>query len=260
MRQTKHSLLSNRRRRHCRGHWWIGCLLAFLAVNKSCIPDTWAAADRPQSEKRIAAFSGLQLHEGLLTAQVTAAPLPQVMSEMSRLSGARVVWLGQPDTRQVSVTFTALPVAEAIERVLGVNNFLLVYASTADKARLKEIWIATRHSSIQTGIHPAPESVPMPEGITLNEGDAELAPESAPMPDELTASEVEAELAKTLESQLDTALHGADRDSRIEAIGFLGGLVEQDSRIRPLLQQLSSSEHDPQVRTAAAEMLAEVEE
>jgi hypothetical protein len=208
----------------------------FLVVNQSCTTDTWAAADRPKSEKTTAVFRGLQLHEGRLTAHVTATPLPQVLSEMSRLSGAKVVWLGQPDHRQVSVTFTALPVAEAIERVLGANNFLLVYASTADKARLKEIWISTRHSSTQTVIN--------------------LVPEPPPITEEITANEIDAELAKTLESNLNTALHGADRDSRIEAIGSLGGLVEQDPRIRPLLQQLSTSEPDIQVRTAAAEMLA----
>jgi hypothetical protein len=179
---------------------------------------------------------------------------------MSRLSGARVIWLGQPDHRQVSVTFTALPVAEAIERVLGANNFLLVYASTADTARLKEIWVATRHSPTQTVTPLARESAPITEGINVNGGDTELPQESAPTTEEDTANKVEAELAKMLESQLDTALQGTDRDRRIEAIGFLGGLVEQDPRIRPLLLQLSTSERDPQVRTAAAEMLGAGEE
>jgi hypothetical protein len=256
MRQIQTSLLSNRRARRWRSRL-TGCLVAFLVVNPSGVTETWAAADRPQSGKTVTVGSGLQFHNGLLTAHVRATPLPQVLSEVSRLSGAKVVWLGQPDLRQVSVTFTALPIAEAIPRVLGGNNFLLVYASTEDKARLKEIWIATRPSPTQTGISPTLESAPMTEGINVNEGDSELTQESAPMPEEDSATEVEAELAKMLESQLDTALHGADRNSRIEAIGVLGGLVEQDPRIRPLLQQLSTSERDPQVRTAAAATLAE---
>ena len=259
MRQTKRSLLSDIRRRYWR-HWWLGCLLAFLVVNQSCTTETWAATDRPKSEKTISAFSGLRLQDGLLTAQVTMTPLSQVLSEMSRLSGARVIWLGQPDHRQVSVTFTALPVAEAIERVLRANNFLLVYTSTAEKAHLKEIWITTRNSSTPTVIRPASASAPMPGETTPNEGDTELTQASTPTPEEPTANESEAELAKMLESQLDTALQGTNRDRRIEAIGFLGGLIEQDPRIRPLLQQLSTSEHDPQVRTAAAEMLSAVEE
>jgi hypothetical protein len=259
MQQTNRSLLLDRRRRRWK-HWWIGCLLAFLVVNMRCTTDTWAAADQPKSEKSIAVFSGLQLQNGLLTAHVTATPLPQVLSEMSRLSGVRVVWLGHPDNRQVSVTFTALPVAEAIERVLGANNFLLVYASTVEKARLKEIWVATRHFPTQTVIPPALESAPMTQERTVNDNSTELTQESEPTTDDISAHEVEAELAKMLESQLDTAVQGTDRDHRIEAIGFLGGLVEQDSRIRPLLQQLSISERDPQVRTAAAEVLAEAEE
>ncbi len=259
MQQTKTVFLSDRWRQHWR-YGFIGCLLAVLAVNTRYATNSWAAADRPQSAKTTTVFSGLQLHNGLLTAHVRTTPLPQVLSEVSRLSGAKVVWLGQPDPRQVSVTFTALPIAEAIPRVLGGNNFLLVYASTEDKARLKEIWIATRPSPTQTGISPTLESAPMTEGINVNEGAFELPQEFAPIPDEETATEVEAEIGGMLESQLDTALHDADRDRRIEAIGFLGGLVEQDARIRPVLQQLSTSEHDPQVRTAATEMLAEAEE
>jgi hypothetical protein len=153
MQQTKTSFFSDRRRRHWR-YWFISGLLAFLLVNMKCATNTWAATDRPQSAKTTPVFSGLQLHNGLLTAHVTATPLPQVLSEVSRLSGTRVVWLGHPDPRQVSVTFSALPIAEAIQKILGANNFLLVYASTAEKARLREIWIATRPSSTQAGMSP----------------------------------------------------------------------------------------------------------
>jgi hypothetical protein len=259
MRQIQTSLLSNRRARRWRSRL-TGCLVAFLVVNPSGDTETWAAADRPQSGKTVTVGSGLQFHNGLLTAHVRATPLPQVLSEVSRLSGAKVVWLGQPDLRQVSVTFTALPIAEAIPRVLGGNNFLLVYASTEDKARLKEIWIATRPSPTQTGISPTLESAPMTEGINVNEGASELPQEFAPIPDEETATAIEAEIGGMLESQLDTALHDADRDRRLDAISVLGGFVQQDARIRPVLQQLSTSEHDPRVRTAATEMLAEVEE
>ena len=256
MQQTKTYLFSDRRRRHWR-YWFISGLLAVLVVNMKYATATWAATDRPQSVKTSTVFNGLQLHNGLLTAHVKATPLPEVLREVSLLSGAKIVWLGQPDARQVSVTFTALPVAEAIPRVLGGHNFLLIYASTADKARLKEIWIATRPSPTQTLTF---ESVPTTERITDNGEDTEFPRESEPTAQEDTASEVEAELTGMLESQLDTALHGANASSRIQAIGVLGGFVEQDSRIRPVLEQISTSERDPQVRTAAAEILAEVEE
>jgi hypothetical protein len=259
MRQMKRSLLSDRRKKHWK-YWWVGCLLAYLAVNTGGGTDTWAAADRPKSEKTIATFSGLRLHDGLLTAQVTGTPLPQVLSEVSRLSGAKVVWLGQPDHRQVTVTFTALPVAEAIPRVLGGKNFLLVYASTADQARLKEIWIATRPSPAPTDTYRTLGFAPTPEESTVNAGDSEFTPAAAPMAEEDNSSAGEAEISEMLESQLDTALHGADRSRRIQAISVLGGFVDQDSRIRSVLQQLSTSERDPQVRIAATEMLAEVEE
>jgi hypothetical protein len=256
MQRTKTSLLSDRRGRQWR-YRFIGSLLTTLVVNTGDATNSWAAADRPPSAKTSTIFSGLEFHNGLLTAHVRATPLPQVLSEVSRLSGAKVVWLGQPDPRQVSVTFTALPVAEAIPRVLGGHNFVLIYASTADKARLKEIWIATRPTPTQTLIF---EAAPLNEEITDNGEEMAFPQEPAPMAQEVTTSEVEAEIADMLESQLDTASHGDDPGSRVQAIGVLGGMIEQDSRIRPLLQQLSISERDPEVRTAAAEMLAAEEE
>jgi hypothetical protein len=211
-------------------------MLALMVAGKSCTNDTWAAAGESKNEKTIAAFNGLKLQDGLLTAHVTATPLQRVLSEVSRLSGAKVVWLGQHDNRQVSVDFKDVPVTEALQRLLGPNNFFLFYASAADKARLKEIWGTPQHSSTSPAV-PAP---PTPTSTA----------------EDSTPGEIDAEMEKLLESHLDTALHGTDRDSRIEAIGFLSGLVEQDPRIRPVLQQLSAGESDPQVRTAASDVLA----
>jgi hypothetical protein len=104
------------------------------------------------------------------------------------------------------------------------------------------------------------EFAPVSEEINVAEGDTAFTQEFAPVPDERTAKEIDAGLTGMLEFQLDTASHGEDPSSRIQAIGVLGGMIEQDSRIRPLLEQLSTSERDPEVRTAATEMLAEVEE
>lgn len=222
-----------------RKHWWTGCFLALLLTGKGCDSATWAAAVKPGGGETASAGVMLKLQNGLLTARVTAAPLQRVMSELSRLSGARVIWLGQRDTQQVSVDFAALPIPEALQRLLGSNNFLLRYASTADEARLTEIWVAPRQFVARQAGPP-----------TLD---------SAAVEDDPDPGAVDVELEKLLESHLDTALHGADRDNRIEALGFLGGFIEQDPRVRPLLEQLAATESDPQVRSIAAEMLTGLE-
>ncbi|HXG21620.1 MAG TPA: hypothetical protein VNN62_21410 [Methylomirabilota bacterium] len=222
-----------------RKRWWTGCVLALLLTGKGCDSATWAAAVKPGGEEMASSGVILKLQNGLLTARITAAPLHRVMSELSRLSGARVVWLGQRDNHQVSVDFAALPVPEAIRRLLGSNNFLLMYTSTADEAKLTEIWVAPRQLVARQAGSPTRDS--------------------AAVEDDPDPGAVDVELEKLLESHLDTALHGADRDNRIEALGFLGGFIEHDPRVRPLLEQLAATESDPQVRSIAAEMLTGLE-
>jgi hypothetical protein len=59
-----------------------------------------------------------------------ATPLRQVMEKVSRVRGARVHWLsGQAQETLVSVEFTALPLPEALERILGETNFLFFYTA-----------------------------------------------------------------------------------------------------------------------------------
>ncbi len=221
-------------------NWWVSCLLAIIIIDRGCAGATWAITGELSGDKAAAAHQMMNLQDGMLTAHVTGVPLPRVMSELSRLSGARIVWLGQRDNRPVSVDFTKLPLAEALPRLLGPNNFLLLYSSTAARSRLKSIWVAPRRSSVGQTVAAEPDPVSSEESPDPNAGDAELE--------------------KMVESHLDTALHGTDRDSRVEAVGFLGGLVEYDPRIRPLLTQLSTGESDPQVRAAAAEALAGLQE
>jgi hypothetical protein len=232
---TLHPSLSTRG-----NYWWLGCLLALMITDKSCASEIWATTGEPSGEKTASSREVLELQDGALTVHVVAAPLQQVMSQIGRLSGAKIVWLGQRDNRPVSVDFMALPVAEALPRLLGPNNFLLIYASTAERARLMEIWVAPQRFATRQTV------------LTTSD--------SASTEDVSDPSAVDAELEKMLESHLDMALHGTERDSRIEAIGFLGGLVEHDPRIRPLLEQLSTAEGDSQVRAAAAEVLSGMQE
>src|SRR5262245_44014823 len=92
---------------------WLGVLLVSVVLSNA--PVDTAAASTPKDE----AFPGtLTLHNETLAARVTAVPLEQVMAEFSRLSGAQVIWRTPRDQTLVSVEFPALPLAEALTRIL----------------------------------------------------------------------------------------------------------------------------------------------
>jgi hypothetical protein len=186
----------------------------------------------------------LVLRDGKLTGRIAGMPLAQVMEKLSQLSGAQVRWLDHQETTAVSAEFVDLPLADALERLLPRKNFLLVYASLKDNARLITIWI----SSPGTGATQLQIIRPLPVQEQPQVIDDDPPPE-----------ELDAEPATVLEGQLRTALHGDEAGERLEAIEALSGMVEHDPRIRPLLVQLSTGEHDPQVRGAAEEALAGLE-
>ena len=226
--------------------WWVGCLLALLVTGKGCADKAEAAAGKSTNEKPAASRILLEFQDSALTARIAAASLQNVLDEISRLSGARIVWLGQRDERQVSVDFTALPFIEALQRLLGPNNFLLMYASIAEGAKLTEIWVSPRK---RAGNKSGGESAQIAASLTPM-----LRPITSE--DELMEADSERSLERLLESYLETAARGADHDRRIESISALGGFIDHDPRIRPFLQQLASTAINPQVRTAASEALA----
>lgn len=225
-------------------NWWVCCVLLSLTFNKSCNDHVLAA------NAKAAAFPGtLTLQEGKLTAHVAALPLRQVITEVARLSGAQVLWLGQQDERPISVAFSSLSIAEALERLLPQKNFLLLYASKDNDARLRQIWI----SSLGTGgtqlqITRRPPVVEQAKTTDLPQ-----------MINDDPPAEADPELTAVLDANLETALQGTDANNRIEAIEALSGMAGYDPKIRPLLVQLANTEQDAQVRGAAEEALAGLE-
>src|SRR5215510_2555090 len=101
---------------------WLGGLLVSVVLS-----NTPAVASPPKD----GAFPGkLTLQNETLAAQVTAVPLGQVMAELGRLSGAQVIWRTPRDEKPFSVEFPALPLTEAITRLLREKNFMLFYSPT----------------------------------------------------------------------------------------------------------------------------------
>lgn len=175
----------------------------------------------------------IALQDGKLTAQLTATPLRQVMEEVSRVSGARVRWLrGQAEERLVSANFTALPLPEALRRILGETNFLFFYTSVGENTKPTQIWISSK-------TQPRPVF------------------DSAAQSKESVAGQVESD-AIPVDTLILDAVSG-DLSLRVDAIASLGGYAQTDPRVKGILSHLASNDSNPQVRAAAAEVLSGIE-
>src|SRR4029077_18548760 len=70
-----------------------------------------------------------------LTVHLTGPPVTDVLDDLGRQAGAEI--RGQVrDPREVSAEFEGLPLAEALHRLLGDQNFALVYGN---EGRLKSV-------------------------------------------------------------------------------------------------------------------------
>lgn len=214
----------------------LGKLLLSLVLGS--VPVSTVAAGSPAA----GTFPGtLTLHGETLTAQISAAPLRQVMEEVSRLSGARVLWLQPGGEEPVSVAFTALPFSEALERILTQKNFLLLYAPAAEGGQLSQIWI----SAEERGTGQPQTLLPVPLGLP-----------PPPAPNTPLVEQIPDTLIDTL---IQAALRASNPAERLNAISQLGGFAREDPRAQAILSQVAQSDDDPRVRDFAAEILRHIE-
>ena len=224
---------------------WMSVMVASLFLSIGPIGSAFAFG--PVSSPLPGQFT---LQNGRLTAHVVATPFRQVMEEMSRVSGARIRWLGDhAEEKLVSVEFTALPLPEALRRILREMNFLLFYTSTGNGTKLTEVWILSGIGRSQAGHTPLPVS---PEKVQPPIADSTSQSEEA--------EERQAQFAAMpLEILIQTAVGTADPSLRIEAIAYLGRRAAEDSTVEGILSHLASSDNNPQVREAASEVLAGID-
>jgi hypothetical protein len=226
-------------------------LCTLLLVSLTFLPVPAPAVQSPGTAA--GPFPGIiTFRDEQLTVRITAAPLRQVMGEISRLSGAQVRWLSQEGEDLTSVEFTALPVTDALRRLLGGRNFLLFYTATGEETKLTQIWIS---ASGQAGNQPGLKSPPVPQRQTTPLPGSASAPQSGE-----AASEERAELeALPLETLLQIARLDQNPSVRVEAIARLAGYAQDDSRVQVILSQVAQSDSNPQVQEAAAELLQNLE-
>ena len=235
----KHSVLAARQSLHPLSRWLSHLFTAFIGSLQ------FFTAQYALGSPAVLPSGQIVLQDGKLTARLSATPLKKVLEDISKLSGARLRWLGGvAEERPVSVGVTALPLAEALRQILGESNFLLFYASGGEDTRLTQIWI----SSKKTG-----------------DGHSGLTPRLAEHAPPLSTFDSQSEHTEERQAALDTvsldtliqtAVSTQAPAVRVEAIAQLGEYASADQRAADILSHLAANEREPQIQAAASEVLA----
>jgi hypothetical protein len=146
-----------------------------------------------------------------------------VVDEIGGASGVAVEGIAGLDDELVSTSFVDLPLANALERVLGTRSFTLVVSSEGGMAHPSRIVIPpSGRGRVARAAEPQPTAVARPEvAVAL---------------DEATGVQVE-------------------RAVRLEAISQLVDIVQEDPHARMVPAQLSADDADEAVREGARQAL-----
>jgi hypothetical protein len=103
-----------------------------------------------------------------LSIRVVAMPLREVLEEIARQSGAAVV--GQASVeREVSAEFEDVPLPEALHRLLGEQNFVLVYDNQRRPRIVELVSVPARSASLPPEAVPARRQPPLEAAVALLE-------------------------------------------------------------------------------------------
>ena len=172
----------------------------------------------------------------LLTVRLTSVPVTDVLDELGRQAGAEI--RGQVrDPRAVSVEFEAVPLADALHRLLGDQNFALVYGN---EGRLKSVRLL---GGPQTAAAPTPAAAATPPA-SQPPGPPNVMDVFArhpPIPVSGHLSEVLGGQSATLLQLFDVSVHNADATARAEAARLFVGTVDTEPALRAaVLAQLNA--------------------
>ena len=196
----------------------------------------------------------IQYTRDTLTVHVTGAPNSEILEELSRQSGADI--RGQVrEPRDVAADFDSVPLPEALARLLGEQNFALVYGKGG---RLKTIRLlgGAQPGSQVAGSPPSsapsgPERPPFPGSLPA------LIDRHPPVPVAGALADAIGSPSATLRQLIDLSLHHEDPAVRAEAlrtgIGTLDGDPELRSAVISELETADSVLLTSLLRTAASE-------
>ena len=158
-----------------------------------------------------------------LTVRLTNVPVAEVLDEVCRQTGAAV--RGPRPAGAVSATFEAVPLDEALQRLLGAQNFALIFA---DGGRLKAVRLlgVTEDPAAAPPAEAAPARSTPPEVASATV--ATLLARHAPVPVAGRLAPLLGSSSATFAQLVDLTLHQDDADVRAEALRTAVSAVETD--------------------------------
>ena len=190
-----------------------------------------------------------------LTVRVTGARNSEILEELSRQSGADI--RGQVrEPNDVTADFDSVPLPEALARLLGEQNFALVYGKGG---RLKAIRLLGGGSQPSTQVAGSPpSSAPSGPGWPPFPGSlSALIDRHPPVPVAGALADAIGSPSATLRQLIDLSLHHEDPAVRAEAlrtgIGTLDGDPELRSAVIGGLETADSAFLTSLLRSAASE-------
>jgi hypothetical protein len=120
-------------------------MMRLLALSTALVLAVCASAGAAPLER-------LEYRKGRLTVRAEETPLADVIDALKRQSGAELH--GTPPDKTVTAKLDAVPLREALERLLGAESFALTYG---DKERLKKIELRGGPVAAPQKAEPAPE-------------------------------------------------------------------------------------------------------
>jgi hypothetical protein len=192
-----------------------------------------------------AASLAIAFRDGDLTATIAAAPLGEVMAEISRLTGAEVHWLRQHGAERVSLHLTAVPLNEALGKILK-NNFTLSYGPSGV---LTDVWILARNAGETPAAGLRSAAATAHRGVVSEGGAMPPAGRNQPRP--------RMEPAVGISDVPDASSPDIDLDRqplaiRMETVQLLAAHADADEGAREILAHVASADVDPQVRDIAS--------
>jgi len=170
----------------------------------------------------------IRYEKDALTAHLTNVPIAEVLDEVARQSGAQIRGQVRSD-RDVTAQFDAVPLPEALHRLLGDQNFALVYG---DGGKLKSVRLlgGTPGQTAAAPGAPVPVIAPVqsPPG---SPGLANLIANHGPVPVTGRLSEIVGGSA-TLQQLFEIGTRNEDSSVRAEAIRTMVSTLETDPVLR----------------------------
>jgi HEAT repeats len=196
----------------------------------------------------ITAFN-VGLKDSLLSIDAKQAPWQELLKQIEDKTHISL-HCAIPLTGSVTVSFPALPVKEALERLFGPGaDFVFRYPKEASQpfATPKEVWVLGSFVGHDT------QAVQTTPSKAENAHDSEV---SAPSTAENTLQEASNLDNETVDELVERARNDENAESRIQALASLSGHGQTDGTAAKLALDTALADKDPNVREYAVQALA----